>query len=181
MIGRTPNFMRQPAQHNNIAIIHSRGTLDWAIAPFNLALAGCAMGKEVTIFFTAYGLLCLKKDLSALSVTMVGNPAMPAKLPFGPAWLRRVDFNQYLPQVVWQMPGANALATYLMKETMRQKNLPTIEALRTQAVEMGVRLVACTMTMETFGFDRADFIEGIDFGGAATFYGAAEGGQAVFI
>ena len=61
-----------------MSIIATKGTLDWAYPPFILASTGAALGYEVNVFFTFYGLLLLKKDLD-LEVTPVGNPAMPMK------------------------------------------------------------------------------------------------------
>ena len=64
-------------------MIASKGTLDWAYPPFILASAAGAMGWEVGIFFTFYGLTLLKPKLTHVSVAL-GNPAMPMKMPFGP-------------------------------------------------------------------------------------------------
>ena len=72
-----------PNAPRRLALIASKGTLDWAYPPFILATAGAAMGWEVGIFFTFYGLTLLKPKLTA-AVSPVGNPAMPMKMPFGP-------------------------------------------------------------------------------------------------
>src|SRR4030066_1009017 len=69
----------------SMAIIPTKGTLDWAYPPFILASTGSALGWDVSIFFTFYGLLLLKKDIDA-EISPLGNPAMPMKMPFGPTW-----------------------------------------------------------------------------------------------
>ena len=73
-----------------LALISTKGTLDWAYPPFILATAGAAMGWEVGIFFTFYGLPLLKKDLTA-TVSPLGNPSMPMKMPFGPKGFKNID------------------------------------------------------------------------------------------
>ena len=67
------------------------------------------------------------------------------------------------------IPGFDTVATSLMKETFKKKGVATIEDLREICVESGVKLIGCQMTMDVFGFNRDDFIEGVDVGGAATF------------
>lgn len=71
-----------------MALIATKGTLDWAYPPFILASTAAALGYEVQIFFTFYGLQLLKKDLSGLKVSPLGNPGMPMKMPFGPKWFK---------------------------------------------------------------------------------------------
>ncbi len=67
----------------SMAIIATKGSLDWAYPPFILASTGAALGWDVSIFFTFYGLLLLKKEINA-EVSGLGNPAMPMKMPVGP-------------------------------------------------------------------------------------------------
>src|SRR3989344_7393750 len=68
-----------------LALIASKGTLDWAYPPLILASTAAALDYEVQIFFTFYGLELLRKDLK-LKVSPLGNPGMPMKMPFGPNW-----------------------------------------------------------------------------------------------
>ena len=81
-----------------LTIIATKGTLDWAYPPFILASTAAALGMEVSIFFTFYGLLLLKKELDA-NVSPLGNPAMPMKMPFGTT---RTHLTwQKLLKIVW--------------------------------------------------------------------------------
>ena len=72
------------AKTPSMTIIATKGTLDWAYPPFILASTAAALGWDVSIFFTFYGLELLKKDLRRLKVSPLGNPAMPMKMPMGP-------------------------------------------------------------------------------------------------
>jgi peroxiredoxin family protein len=155
-----------PNAPKRLALIASKGTLDWAYPPFILASAAGAMGWEVGVFFTFYGLTLLKHDLSAV-VSPLGNPAMPMKMPFGPNGFQNISWP--VPTAMMAVPGFNALATGLMKQTFRNKGVATIDELRDMCVEMDVQLVGCQMTMAVFGFKREEFIDGCQIGGAAAF------------
>ncbi len=100
-----------------MAIIATKGTLDWAYPPFILASTAAALGYETQIFFTFYGLQMLRKDLSGLKVSPLGNPGMPMKMPFGPKWFKDINWN--IPNAVQSLvPGYESLATTLMKQTI---------------------------------------------------------------
>ena len=153
-----------------LTIIATKGTLDWAYPPFILASTAAALGLEVTIFFTFYGLTLLLKDTSVLKVTPVGNPAMPMKMPFGPKWLRSIDFGPKIPNVMWNIPFMDAFATTMMKKTISNCGVATIAELRDLCIEAEVKLLACQMTVELFGYNQSDFIDGLEFVGAATYF-----------
>jgi peroxiredoxin family protein len=163
-----------------LALIASRGSLDWAYPPFILASTAASMDWEVGVFFTFYGLPLLKKELQA-SVTPLGNPAMPMKMPFGPEALQKVSWP--IPNMLMaNLPGFESVATSLMKQTFKKKGVSTIEQLREACVELEVRLIGCQMTMDVFGFSRSDFIPEAEIGGAATFLEyAADANVSLFI
>jgi peroxiredoxin family protein len=152
----------------SMSIIATKGTLDWAYPPFILASTAAALGWEVDMFFTFYGLLLLKKDLDA-EVSPLGNPAMPMKMPFGPEWFQ--DMSWPMPNLLMAgIPGFEKLATGLMKKTFRNKGVATVEELRSLCLEADVKMVACQMTVDVFGFDNSDFIpEVTDYVGATSF------------
>ncbi len=155
-----------PDAPKRLALIASRGTLDYAYPPLILASTAGAMGWDVGVFFTFYGLPLLLKELEA-SVTPLGNPAMPMKMPFGPEGFQKINWP--IPTLMQGLPGFNALATTLMKQTFKNKGVASIPELRTLCVEAGVNMIACQMTMDVFGFKREDFIPECTVGGAATF------------
>ena len=137
-----------------LAIIASKGTLDGAYSPFVLASTAAALGFEVKIFFTFYGLSLLRKDLN-LKVSPLGNPAMPMPVP--------------VPSIIQIIPGLEWFATWMMKRKLKQKGVASIPELRTVCVESGVELIACQMTIDLFDFKTSDLLDEIVIGGAATF------------
>ena len=150
-----------------VALIASQGTLDWAYPPFILGSAAAAMDMEVVIFFTFYGLPLLNKKVEA-KISPHSNPAMPMKMPFGNKDFQNINWS--IPKIITgNVPGFDTLATSLMKETFKNKGVATIEELRELCVDCGVKFIACQMTMDVFGFEKDDFIDGVDFGGAAMF------------
>ena len=160
-----------PNAPKKLSMVASRGTLDWAYPPFIMASAAAAMGWEVEIFFTFYGLSLLTPDMGNATVTPMGNTAMPMKMPFGPEGFQKIDWP--IPTAVKAVPGFDALATTLMKKTFANKGVATLGELREITLDMGASLVGCQMTMEVFGFTKDDFIEGVEVGGAAAFLASA--------
>ena len=151
-----------------LAIIATKGTLDWAYPPFILASTAAALGYETQIFFTFYGLQLVKKNLD-LKVSPLGNPGMPMKMPFGPKWFKGINWN--IPNAVQSLvPGYETLATSLMKQTIKNNGIATIPELRDLCREADVKLIACQMTVDLFGFSHSDFIDGLEYAGAATFF-----------
>jgi peroxiredoxin family protein len=157
----------------SMAIIATKGTLDWAYPPFILASTAAALGWDVTIFFTFYGLNLVKKDVSDLKVSPLGNPGMPMKMPFGPDWFKSINWN--IPNVVQAgIPGFESVATSLMQQTIKNNGVASISELRELSQEAGVKFVVCQMTVELFGFNHEDFVEGMDYVGAASFLPVAQ-------
>jgi peroxiredoxin family protein len=155
------------AERKKMALIAAQGSLDWAYPPFILASTGAAMDMDVKVFFTFYGLPLLKPKIKA-KVTPAANPAMPMKMPFGPKGFQNIDWP--MPHAITGvMPGFDSMATGLMKKTFKKKGVATITELRDMCVMLGVELIACQMTMDVFGFEKEDFIDGVTFGGAAAF------------
>ncbi len=156
-------------QTPSMTIIATKGTLDWAYPPFILSSTAAALGWNVSVFFTFYGLNLLKKDISDLKVSPLGNPGMPMKMPFGPDWFRHINWN--IPNAVQSIaPGFESLATNLMRQTIRNKGVADITDLRTLSIEAGVNLIGCQMTVDLFGFTHDDFIPEVkEYCGAATF------------
>ncbi len=150
-----------------MAIIATKGTLDWAYPPFILASTAAALGWKSSIFFTFYGLLLLKKEINC-EVSPLGNPAMPMKMPFGPNWFQ--DFDWPMPNALMaSVPGFEKVATGLMKKTFKNKGVASVDELRELCIEAEVNMFACQMTVDVFGFSHDEFIDGIDYVGAASF------------
>ncbi|MDH5471938.1 MAG: DsrE/DsrF/DrsH-like family protein [Gammaproteobacteria bacterium] len=164
---------REENKTPSMSIIATKGTMDWAYPPFILASTAAALGWNVSIFFTFYGLSLLKKNLD-LEVSPLGNPAMPMKMPFGPEWLQNI--NMHIPNAIMgNLPGFEKMATAMMKKTTRKKGIASVEELRTLCLEADVKMVACLMTVDMFGYDKSEFIPEVsDWIGAASFLPVAQ-------
>src|SRR5512135_1528842 len=140
---------REEARTPSMTIIATKGTLDWAYPPFILASTAAALGWNVSIFFTFYGLQLLKKDISDLKISPLGNPGMPMKMPFGPDWFKGINWN--IPNLVQAgIPGFESVATSLMQQTIKNNGVASIGELRELSQEAGVKFVVCQMTVELF-------------------------------
>ncbi|MFV2058236.1 MAG: DsrE/DsrF/DrsH-like family protein [Thiohalomonadales bacterium] len=142
-----------------LAIIATKGTLDWAYPPFILASTAAALGYQVEIFFTFYGLQLLKKELN-LQVSPLGNPGMP--MPMG--------MDKWFPVAGLAIPGMQSIMTSMMKAKMKKKGVASVNELRSLCIEAEVKMIACQMTVDLFEFNNKEFVDGIEFGGAATFF-----------
>ena len=115
-------------ESKKLAIIATKGSLDWAYPPFILASTAAALGYEVQIFFTFYGLLLLKREIPS-EVSPLGNPAMPMKMPFGPKWFQELSWP--MPNLLMAgVPGFEKMATSLMKRTFKNKGVASVEELQ---------------------------------------------------
>lgn len=147
------------SKSKSMSIIVTKGTLDWAYPPFILSTTAAAMGLDVTMFFTFYGLPLLLKDLD-LHLSPLGNPAM--KMPMA-------GMHMAMPNLASMIPGVDAAASKMMKNLMKKKGIASIQDLRSLAIEAGVRMIACQMTMDLFEYTLKDMIEGPELGGAASY------------
>ena len=142
-----------------LAIIATKGTLDWAYPPFILASTAAALGYETEIFFTFYGLQLLKKNLN-LQVSPLGNPGMPMPMAM----------DKWFPVIGTAIPGMQSIMSSMMKAKMKKKGVASVEDLRNLCIEAEVKLIACQMTVDLFDMSSSDFIDDIDYAGAATFF-----------
>jgi peroxiredoxin family protein len=138
-----------------MALIATKGTLDMAYPPFILASTAAALGWDVQIFFTFYGLQLLRHDLDDIKISPLANPAMPMPVP--------------MPVMVQMLPGMESMATMMMKNKMKSKGVASLKELRDLCLEADVKYVACQMTVDLFEFQHSDFIKEVTYGGAATF------------
>jgi peroxiredoxin family protein len=142
-----------------MTIIVSKGALDAAYPPFILATMGAAMGVEVTMFFTFYGLFLLKKRIDA-GVSAIGNPAF--RLPVaGRRWK--------MANMLSALPGFEGELADQMRRRFAQTRVADLSELRALTVDAGAKLIACQMTMDLFALKPADLIDGVTLGGAASY------------
>lgn len=152
----------QAPDKNGATLVVFSGDLDKAIASFIIATGAASMGKEVTMFFTFWGLNILKSaDKPSVSKDMMEKmfdvmlPAHPGKLP--------------LSQM--NMMG---MGPAMIKQIMKKHNVDSLETLIKNAIDMGVKVVACSMSMELMGIKKEEFIEGVEIGGVASYLGSTE-------
>ncbi|AHE97707.1 sulfur carrier protein DsrE2 [Thioalkalivibrio paradoxus] len=138
-----------------LAIIATKGSLDWGYPPFILASTAAALGYDVEVFFTFYGLQLLKKKMD-LQVSSLGNPGMPMPMP--------------VPVLLQALPGMQRMMTVMMKQKMKAKGVASLEDLRELCMEAEVRMIACQMTVDLFEMDTGEFIDGVEYAGAAAFF-----------
>ncbi|MDW7978223.1 MAG: DsrE/DsrF/DrsH-like family protein [Candidatus Caldarchaeum sp.] len=152
-------------QTPKLCIILSKGTLDMAYPAFMLANAAAVMGYEVHIFFTFWGMDVINnRKIDNLKIASVGNPGLP------------------LPNILGVLPGMTGMATGMLKGKMAKQKVPSIRELVRNAKDAGVKLHACSTTMDVMGLKKEDFIPEVDdVVGAATFIQLSEGGQVIFI
>jgi peroxiredoxin family protein len=147
------------ADQKKLAIIATKGTLDFAYPPLILATTAAALDYEVTIFWTFYGLQVLKKERN-LKISPLGNPGMPMPVP--------------MPVLIQALPGMESMATVMMKQKMASKGVASIEELYDMAVESDVQMIACQMTVDLFDFKHSELLDGIEYAGAARFFEVAQ-------
>ena len=114
------------------------------------------MDVEVTIFFTLYGVdIINKKKYASLQVAPIANPAMPSPVP--------------MPNILGMLPGMTSLGTSMMKSMIKKINWPTIPELVQACIDLDVKMIACTPTLEMTGVKKEDLVEGVTMAGAADF------------
>ena len=141
--------------NKKMAIIATKGTLDWAYPPFILSSTAAALGYDVEIFFTFYGLKLLEKKLN-LQVSPLGNPGMPMPMP--------------VPVLIQALPGVQHFVTSMMKKKMEEKGVAPLDELRQLCLEAEVKFVACQMTVDLFEMDINTFMDEVTYAGAAAFF-----------
>lgn len=147
------------SDEKKLAIIATKGTLDGAYPPFILSSTAAALGYNVQVFFTFYGLQLLRKKLN-LRVSSLGNPGMP--MPMG--------MDRWFPVLGSAIPGMESIMTMMMKSKLKSRGVASIEELRTLCLQADVKMVACQMTVDLFDLKVDDFIDGLEFVGAASFF-----------
>lgn len=147
---------------NKKTIIVFSGDLDKALASFVIANGAAAMGNEVTMFFTFWGLNILRK---------------PEKIRTKKSFLEAM-FGWMMPRGAGKLGlskmNFGGIGAIMMKSIMKQKQVNTIQELIESAQALGVKMIACTMSMDVMGFKEEELIDGLEFAGVATYLGEAD-------
>jgi NADPH-dependent 2,4-dienoyl-CoA reductase/sulfur reductase-like enzyme/peroxiredoxin family protein/TusA-related sulfurtransferase/rhodanese-related sulfurtransferase len=150
------------------AFVVFSGDLDKALAAFIIANGAVAMGDEVSMFFTFWGLNTLRRTDPPKARRSPMDRMFGALMPSGPDQMKLSTMN---------MLGGG---TAMMKKIMRANKVPSLPELIASAQAGGVRLVGCTMTMDLLGIRAEDLIDGVELGGVATFLGEASESNGTF-
>ncbi len=138
------------------------GDLDKALASLIIANGAAAMGKDVTLFFTFWGLNILRKHENVKVKKSLIESMFGMMMPQGSKRLKLSKMNM------------GGLGTKMMHGVMADKNVNTVDDLIEFALASGVKFVACTMSMDVMGIKEEELIDGVKFGGVASYLGAAE-------
>lgn len=143
-------------------IIVFSGDLDKVLASFIIANGAAAMGRPVTMFFTFWGLNVLRRPEKRKVDKTFMEKMFGAMMPRGAGKLKLSKMN---------MAG---MGTAMMKKIMKDKNVDSLEVLIRKAMDAGVKIVACTMSMDVMGIKKEELIDGVELGGVGAYLGDAE-------
>jgi CoA-disulfide reductase len=149
-------------EKNGATLVVFSGDLDKAIASFIIATGAASMGKEVTMFFTFWGLNILKSQNKPKVAKDTMEKMFDVMLPSHPGKLPLSQMN---------MMG---MGPAMIKQIMKKHNVDDLETLIKNAIDMGVKVVACSMSMDLMGIKKEEFIPGVEIGGVASYLGATE-------
>lgn len=149
-------------ENNKATMIVFSGDLDKALASFIIATGAAAMGKEVTMFFTFWGLNVLRKEQYVKVEKSFMDKMFATMMPRGPKKLGLSKMN------------FGGLGAKMMKSTMKKKNIITLNELIETAKDLDIKMVACTMSMDVMGIKEEELIDGLDFAGVASYLNEAE-------
>ena len=143
-------------------IIVFSADLDRVLASFIIANGAAAMGRPVTMFFTFWGLNVLRKANKQKVKKSFMESMFGAMMPRGTSKLKLSKMNM------------GGMGTAMMKKIMGDKNVDSLETLIRKALNSGVKLVACTMSMDIMGIKKEELIDGVELGGVGAYLGEAE-------
>ncbi len=169
--GGTPtSAMKVTTSGENTTIVLFSGDMDKAMASLIIAQGSAAMGKNVTIFCTFWGLNLLRKDNKVNVKKSFVEKMFGAMMPRGPKKMGVSKLN------------FGGMGASMMKGVMKKKNVPLLEQQLENAMAAGVHFIACTMSMDIMGIKKEELLEGIEYAGVATYLAESDkAGVTLFI
>jgi peroxiredoxin family protein len=143
-------------------IILFSGDFDKVMAALIIANGAAAMGDDVTIFFTFWGLNALRKMQKVKGQKNLLQGMFGRMMPRGIAKLGMSKMN------------FGGMGVTMMNKVIKDAGAMTLPELLDAAVEQGVKLVACTMTMDLLGFKKEELLDGVEYAGVAAYLGEAD-------
>jgi peroxiredoxin family protein len=152
--------LRAQSPDNRLSMVVFSGDLDRVLAAFVIASGAAASGMEVSMFFTFWGLTALRQKRESRGKTLF-QKLMGWMTPVGIRGLGVSKMN------------FGGIGAKMLRTMMRQQGVPQPEEMAQMARELGVRIVACQMSMDVMGIHKEELIDGVEVGGVATFLGEA--------
>ena len=152
--------LRAQSPDNRLSMVVFSGDLDRVLASFVIASGAAASGMEVSMFFTFWGLTALRQKRESRGKTLF-QKMMGWMTPVGIRGLGVSKMN------------FGGIGAKMLRTMMRQQGVPQPEEMAQMARELGVRIVACQMSMDVMGIHKEELIDGVEVGGVATFLGEA--------
>ena len=162
--------------NRKVAFICSKGNLDMAYPALIMGWAALGNGIDVTLFFTFWGMDMINKArVDHLEIPPIANTSMKMNMMGVPGYVG-------IPNFMGAIPGMTAFATKLMNDKMKALGVPTIHEYLQMLVDGGAKLYACKQSVDMFGLNKEDFIDGVvDIVTAGDFFDMTEGAQSIFI
>jgi peroxiredoxin family protein len=152
--------LRAQSPDNRLSMVVFSGDLDRVLAAFVIASGAAASGMEVSMFFTFWGLTALRQKRESRGKTLF-QKMMGWMTPVGIRGLGVSKMN------------FGGIGAKMLRAMMRQQGVPQPEEMAQMARDLGVRIVACQMSMDVMGIHKEELIDGVEVGGVATFLGEA--------
>ena len=163
-------------ENRKVAFICSKGNLDMAYPALMMGWAALGNGIDVTIFFTFWGMDMINKArVDHLEIPPVANTSMKMNMMGVPG-------NLGIPNLMGMLPGMTAFSTKLMNDKMKALQVPSVREYLEMLVDAGAKLYACKMSVDMFGLEMKDFVDGVcGIVTAGDFMDMTEGAQTIFI
>ena len=136
--------------------------MDKILASFVIANGALAMGRPVTMFFTFWGLTALRRPEKMTTRKNVIESMFGAMLPRGASRTKLSRMNM------------GGIGTAMMKKIMKDKNIESVQAMMEKAMQNGLKIIACSMSMDVMGIRPEELIDGVEIGGVGSYLGDAE-------
>jgi peroxiredoxin family protein len=151
-------------ESNRASLLVFSGDMDRLFAAFTVALASAASGLEVSMYFTFWGLTALRRQKTFAGKSL-GEKMVAMLLPSGPGSTGTSKLH------------LGGIGPRFFKHLMKRRKVESLPSMIAIAQEMGVKMIACEMSMHVMGITREELIDGLTYGGAATYVADAAGAK----
>src|SRR6516164_11154117 len=153
--------LRERTVDNRASLIIFSGDLDRVLAGFVLSTGAASAGLETSMFFTFWGLSVVKKKVTRASRKNLKQRLFSMMTPASSEQLGVSKMNYF------------GIGARMFRSMMKEKNVSSLKELFALAKDLGVKMVACGMSMDVMGVEREDLVDGVEYGGVGTFLGEA--------